>query len=119
VEHIVSSMNADLEPRPPERRPDAEVATEEAPDWILDTRRMTQPRLGDITDALEAVDADETVVVITPISPVPLYDYLDERDWGYEVDRISPDEWQVRITVGEQVGDSGERLRRPRRRRLR
>ncbi|QLD84505.1 DUF2249 domain-containing protein [Natronomonas halophila] len=112
-------MNADLEPRPSERRPVVKPLAEESPDWILDTRQMTQPRLGAVIDALGDAEVGDTVVVITPISPVPLYDHLNERGWGYEVDRISPDEWQVRITVGEQPGDSGERLRRPRRRRLR
>lgn len=113
-------MNADPEPRPPERRPDDPPSpVRERPDWILDTRQMKRPRLGAVIEALDDVAPGESAVVITPISPVPLYDHLDERGWGYEVERRSPDEWQIRITAGEQAGDSGERLRRPRRQRLR
>jgi uncharacterized protein (DUF2249 family) len=113
-------MNAELDPGVPERRPaDTETVSEEAPDWILDTQRMRRPRLGPVIEALDDVDRDETVVVITAISPVPLYDHLDERGWHYETERISPNEWHIRITAAESDEDSGERLRRPRRQRLR
>jgi uncharacterized protein (DUF2249 family) len=113
-------MNAELGPKDPERRlEDAETVGEEAPDWILDTQRMQPPRLGSIMEALDDVDHGETVVVITPISPVPLYDHLEKRGWRYETERISPNEWHIRITAAESDEESGERLRRPRRQRLR
>lgn len=113
-------MNADPDLRSPQRRLDAPDSPDgERPDWILDTRQMKRPRLSAVIDALDDVDSGETVVVITPISPVPLYDHLDECGWGYEIERRSPDEWQIRITVGEKAGDPGERPRRPRPKRLR
>ncbi|WP_336135643.1 DUF2249 domain-containing protein [Natronomonas amylolytica] len=108
-------MNAELDPAVPKRgAEDIEAPGEEAPDWLLDTQRMRQPRLGPVIDALDDVDDGETVVVITPISPVPLYDHLDDRGWGYETERISPNEWHIRITAADCGGDSGERLRRQR-----
>jgi uncharacterized protein (DUF2249 family) len=108
-------MNADLQQRPAPRSEATDLA-EESPDWVLDTKRLAQPRLRDVVDALETAEAGDTVVVIAAISPVPLYDRLEERDWGYETERVSPDEWHVRITVGESDEPSGERPPRSRHR---
>lgn len=67
-----------------------------------------------VLDALETLSDDETLEIISRVSPVPLYDRLDDRGWRYDAVRAGPDRWRIRITAEDGAAYCGERLRRPR-----
>lgn len=83
---------------------------------VVDLRERENRPVEAVFDALDDHPAGEGLIVIASAAPVPLYDRLDERGWSYEAVRSEADEWRIRITP-DGDGRSGERLRRPRRRR--
>jgi uncharacterized protein (DUF2249 family) len=64
----------------------------------LDAREIEGEPFGAITDALEDLDADESVLLVNSFEPEPLYGVLDDRGFDFETDQVSPDEWHVRIS---------------------
>lgn len=63
----------------------------------LDVRDVDGEPFGQIMTALGQLEDGETLLLINSFEPVPLYDVLAERGFAYEPERISEDEWHVRI----------------------
>ncbi len=51
-----------------------------------------------IMEAAEATGANESLVVVAPFEPVPLYAALAERGFLHETTCLAPDEWHVRFS---------------------
>jgi len=63
----------------------------------LDVRDVDGEPFGEITDALEELSADESLLLIQRFEPVPLYDVLERRGFTYETSNPADDEWHVVI----------------------
>jgi len=63
----------------------------------LDVRDAEEP-FGPISEALEELDPDETLVLVNSFEPVPLYDVLDRRGFDHDTTRVGPEEFHVEIT---------------------
>ena len=77
------------------------------PDRTIDTRTLEEPPFGPILAALDDLGEDESLLVINSFEPEPLYDVLADRGFAHETERISADEWRVRIAhdrTGSGVG---------------
>ncbi|HEX9037740.1 MAG TPA: DUF2249 domain-containing protein [Ktedonobacterales bacterium] len=68
---------------------------------ILDVR----PTLADggepfvaIMEAAERVPAGQSLIIIAPFEPAPLYGALGARGFGHETQSLSASEWVVRFT---------------------
>lgn len=48
-----------------------------------------------IMEAAEATQAGETLTVIAPFEPVPLYGVLGARGFTHETQRVAADEWII------------------------
>nr|WP_049985435.1 DUF2249 domain-containing protein [Halobellus rufus] len=64
----------------------------------LDAREIDGEPFGEIMGALDALPADETLVLVNSFEPEPLYAVLERRGFDYETSRRSDDEWRVSIT---------------------
>lgn len=67
-------------------------------DRVLDVREIDGEPFGDITDALDDLDADETLLLVSSFEPVPLYDVLAERGFDHETTQVTDAEYHVEIT---------------------
>lgn len=47
--------------------------------------------------ALEALSADESLLLVNSFEPKPLYGVLEERNFEYETAQPEPDVWHVEI----------------------
>lgn len=78
-----------------------------APSWksdaaeILDVRPILEQG-GEpfvlIMETAERVSAGQSLVLIAPFEPVPLYGTLGGRGFSHATERISDDEWIIRFT---------------------
>ncbi|NHN49846.1 DUF2249 domain-containing protein [Halostella sp. JP-L12] len=69
----------------------------DTPDRTLDAREIEGEPFSDIVAELDALDADETFVLVNSFEPEPLYQVLEQRGFTYETDRVADDEWRVEI----------------------
>lgn len=51
-----------------------------------------------IMECASALTPGQTLVLIAPFEPIPLYGVLDGRGFTHETERIAADEWVVRFT---------------------
>ncbi len=51
-----------------------------------------------IMEAASAIKPGETLVIIAPFEPVPLYDVLGARGFSHETEKVAADEWMVQFT---------------------
>lgn len=63
----------------------------------LDAREIDGEPFGDIVAALQSLPADGRLRLINSFEPEPLYDVLCTRGFEYESERVTDDEWHVRI----------------------
>lgn len=66
-------------------------------DRTLDVRAIDGAPFDDIVAALEALPADETLLLINGFEPEPLYGVLEARGFEYETANPEPEEWHVEI----------------------
>ncbi|MFB6078808.1 MAG: DUF2249 domain-containing protein [Halarchaeum sp.] len=66
-------------------------------DTRLDAREIDGEPFGDIMDALDDLDAGETLLLINSFEPAPLYQVLERRGFTHEAEQAGEDEWRVRI----------------------
>lgn len=64
---------------------------------IVDAREIDGEPFGDIMAALAEMEGDESLLLINSFEPEPLYAVLTDRGFGYETERVEPDEWHVYI----------------------
>ena len=48
-----------------------------------------------IMEAASSITPGETLVIIAPFEPVPLYGVLEARGFAHETERVAADEWVV------------------------
>lgn len=51
-----------------------------------------------IMEAAETIVPGESLVIIAPFEPVPLYSALGARGFSHETEKVSADEWNIRFT---------------------
>lgn len=51
-----------------------------------------------IMEAAAQVPVGQSVIIIAPFEPVPLYSALGGRGFSHETQRVAADEWVVRFT---------------------
>ncbi|ELZ10769.1 hypothetical protein C479_08158 [Halovivax asiaticus JCM 14624] len=73
------------------------MATVQA-DRTLDAREIDGEPFADITAELDALDPDETFLLINHFEPKPLYAVLSKRGFDHETTQVADDEWHVAIT---------------------
>ena len=66
-------------------------------DRVLDAREVDGEPFSPIMDELDALEADETFLLINSFEPEPLYNILKQRGFSYEPTEVEPDEWHVVI----------------------
>jgi uncharacterized protein (DUF2249 family) len=66
-------------------------------DYMLDARDIDGEPFGAITDALDDLADDESLLLINSFEPVPLYDVLAERGFEYETSNPASEVWHVEI----------------------
>lgn len=66
-------------------------------DTVLDVRDRDDPPFPVISDALDDLGPDESLLLINGFEPEPLYDVLDDRGFDRETERVDDDEWHVTI----------------------
>lgn len=69
----------------------------DTPDRRLDARRIEGEPFSDIVAELDALEPDETFVLVNSFEPEPLYQVLETRGFTYETEQVAPDEWHVEI----------------------
>jgi uncharacterized protein (DUF2249 family) len=69
----------------------------DTPDRTLDVREIDGEPFSDIVAELDAIDADETFVLVNSFEPEPLYQVLERRGFAYETVQVGDDEWRVAI----------------------
>lgn len=69
---------------------------EDAPER-LDVREIDGEPFDDIMNAIEALDADETLRLINDFEPTPLYGVLDARGFQYEASEVDEGVWHIDI----------------------
>lgn len=52
----------------------------------------------EIMEAAEKIKSGETLTLIAPFEPVPLYGVLEERGFSHETTQAAADEWIVQFT---------------------
>lgn len=67
-------------------------------DRTLDAREIDGEPFGDIMAELEALEPDETFLLINSFEPKPLFEVLSQRGFDYDAAEVGPDEWHVEIT---------------------
>ena len=65
----------------------------------LDVRGIDGEPFDEITDALDSLPEDGTLVLVNSFEPEPLYSVLERRGYAYETSRAAENEWRVTITV--------------------
>jgi len=70
-------------------------------DTVLDVRDTDGEPFGDIIAALQELDEGATLELVNSFEPEPLYDVLTTRGFEYESERVTEDEWRVRIRHAE------------------
>ncbi len=65
---------------------------------VLDVRDLDEPPFGPITEALDDLADGTELRLIAPFEPKPLYEVLDARGFDHETERVSAEEWHVRIS---------------------
>lgn len=48
-----------------------------------------------IMEAASAIKPGETLVIVAPFEPVPLYAVLEARGFAHETEKVAADEWVV------------------------
>jgi len=66
-------------------------------DRTLDVREIDGEPFGDIMAALDELDDDETLQLVSGFEPKPLYEVVTNRGFDYETEQVAPDEWHVAI----------------------
>lgn len=51
-----------------------------------------------IMEAAAAIQPSESLVIVAPFEPAPLYDVLGARGFTHATERVSAEEWIVRFT---------------------
>jgi uncharacterized protein (DUF2249 family) len=64
---------------------------------VLDVREIDGPPFGAITAALDDLEPDERLRLVSAFEPEPLYDVLAERGFSHRTTRVSGTEWHVEI----------------------
>ena len=64
---------------------------------VLDVRDRDDPPFPVISDALDELGPDESLLLINGFEPEPLYDVLADRGFDHETERVDDDEWHVTI----------------------
>ncbi|WP_435064643.1 DUF2249 domain-containing protein [Halobaculum sp. EA56] len=75
----------------------AEDATDGDDARVLDVRETDAPPFDPISDALDDLDSDGTLVIVNSFEPEPLYDVLDRRGFAHRSEQVGPDEWRVAV----------------------
>jgi len=60
-------------------------------------REIDGEPFGPITDALDDLASDERLRLVNSFEPVPPYDVLERRGFGYETEEVAADECHVYI----------------------
>ncbi len=77
-----------------------------APSWKIDATEIldVRPILADggepfvlIMETAERVPVGQSLVLIAPFEPVPLYQALGGRGFSHATERVSDDEWIIRF----------------------
>ena len=63
----------------------------------LDVSEIDGEPFSDIVTALERLERDETLRLVSGFEPVPLYDVLDARGFTHDTERADSDTWHVDI----------------------
>lgn len=64
----------------------------------LDVREIDGEPFGDIMAALDDLDDEEALRLVSDFEPKPLYEVVTERGFEYDAEQVSPDEWHVTIS---------------------
>lgn len=64
---------------------------------VLDVRDIDGEPFGDIMDALEALDEDDTLQLVNSFEPVPLYGVLESRGFTHDTEQVAEEEWHIFI----------------------
>jgi len=72
-----------------------------APETVLDVRDTEGEPFGAIMAALTELDEGATLELVNSFEPEPLYDVLRTHGFEYESERVTDDEWHVRIEHAE------------------
>jgi uncharacterized protein (DUF2249 family) len=64
---------------------------------VLDVRDRDDPPFPVISDALDDLGPDESLLLVNGFEPEPLYEVLADRGFDHETERVDDDEWRVRI----------------------
>lgn len=72
------------------------MSTEPA-DRTLDAREIDGEPFDDIVAELDALEPEETFLLINSFEPKPLYGVLERRGFAYETERGDADEWLITI----------------------
>jgi uncharacterized protein (DUF2249 family) len=81
----------------------ARIWREQATAWLdvrPDLERGAEPFVR-IMEAATPLKAGETLVIVAPFEPVPLYEVLGGRGFRHETLCLAPEEWVVRFTRAE------------------
>ncbi|WP_323676006.1 DUF2249 domain-containing protein [Halorubellus sp. PRR65] len=65
---------------------------------VVDAREIDGEPFTQITAALDALDAGETMLLVNSFEPAPLYGVLSDRGLSFDASRVDEDEWHVEIT---------------------
>lgn len=71
------------------------MSAQRTPDVELDVREIDGEPFGPIMDALDDLGDDETLELIAPFEPVPLYGQLEHRGFDHETEQVADDEFHV------------------------
>ena len=66
-------------------------------DTVLDVRDRDDPPFPVISDALDDLGPEESLLLVNGFEPEPLYDVLADRGFDYETERVDDEEWHVTI----------------------
>ncbi|MFB6073199.1 MAG: DUF2249 domain-containing protein [Halobacterium sp.] len=69
----------------------------ESPDARLDAREIDGEPFSDIVSELDALDGEETLLLVNSFEPEPLYSVLEDRGFDHETEHVDG-EWRVYIT---------------------
>lgn len=65
----------------------------------LDVRDIDGEPFSDIVSALDALEPEETLRLVSDFEPVPLYDVLEAKGFTHETRQVATDKWHVDITT--------------------
>jgi len=64
---------------------------------VVDAREIDGEPFSDIMDALDGLDAGETMLLVNSFEPAPLYEVLSQRGFSHDATRVGAEEWHVEI----------------------